>query len=41
MELLKLRAQVSQGTVLKSPGQVKQLKKIIAQISSVKDDEAK
>ncbi|MDD3175022.1 MAG: 50S ribosomal protein L29 [Candidatus Nanoarchaeia archaeon] len=41
MELLKLRAQVSQGTVLKSPGQVKQLKKLIAQISSVKEEGAK
>lgn len=39
MELLKLRTQISQGTVLKSPGQVKQLRKIIAQIKSIKDDE--
>ncbi len=38
MELLKLRTQISQGTVLKSPGQVKQLRKIIAQIKSIKDD---
>lgn len=37
LELLKLRAQVAQGTVLKSPGQVKQLKKIIARIKSVKE----
>lgn len=38
IELLKLRAQVAQGTVLKSPGQVKQLRKLIAQIKSVKDE---
>ena len=38
LELLKLRAQIAQGTTLKSPGQVKQLRKIIARILSVKDE---
>lgn len=39
LELLKLRAQVSQGTVLKSPGQVRQLKKTIARLLTIKPKE--
>jgi len=39
LELLKLRAQISQGTVLKSPGQVKLLKKTIARIHTADNQE--
>ncbi|MGE0793284.1 MAG: 50S ribosomal protein L29 [Candidatus Woesearchaeota archaeon] len=41
LELLKLRAQISQGTVLKSPGQVKQFKKTISKIKTAKSKEVK
>jgi ribosomal protein L29 len=40
MELLKLNAQVSQGTVLKSPGQVKVVKKTIARLNTITSNEA-
>lgn len=39
LELLKLNAQVSQGTVLKSPGQVKQIKKNIARLNTITSNE--
>jgi len=36
-ELMKLRAQISTGTPPKSPGQVKQIKKTIARIMTIKN----
>jgi ribosomal protein L29 len=36
LELMKLNSQVATGTTPKSPGQIKQLKKTIAQIMMVK-----
>jgi ribosomal protein L29 len=35
LELIKLRSQAASGTTLKSPGQVKQLKKTIAKIKHI------
>tara|TARA_Y100000310_G_C20138123_1_gene559000 strand:+ start:316 stop:528 length:213 start_codon:yes stop_codon:yes gene_type:complete len=34
-ELIKLRTQVSRGTTLKNPGQIKQIKKTIARILTI------
>lgn len=34
-ELIKLNSQISTGTTIKSPGQVKQLKKTIAKIKTI------
>ena len=39
IELIKLNAKVSTGTPPKSPGQIKQLKKTIAKIKSIKEEE--
>ena len=41
LELMKLNAQVATGTTPKSPGQIKQLKKTIAQIMMVRDQKQK
>jgi len=35
IELIKVNAQVATGTTLKNPGQVKQLKKILAKIKTL------
>ncbi|MBC8500452.1 MAG: 50S ribosomal protein L29 [DPANN group archaeon] len=35
IELIKLNSQVATGTTLKSPGQIKQLKKTIAKIKTL------
>ncbi|MFH1771063.1 MAG: 50S ribosomal protein L29 [archaeon] len=35
IELIKLNSQISTGTTIKSPGQVKQLKKTIAKIKTI------
>ena len=37
-ELIKLNAQVATGTVPKSPGQMKQIKKTIAKILTIKKE---
>lgn len=37
-ELIKLNAQVATGTVPKSPGQIKQIKKTIAKILTIKKE---
>ena len=37
-ELIKLNAQVATGTVPKSPGQIKQMKKTIAKILTIKQE---
>jgi ribosomal protein L29 len=37
LELVKLRAQVATGTSPKSPGQIAQLKKIIARINTIRN----
>ncbi len=37
LELMKLNAQVATGTTPKSPGQIRQLKKIIARIMMIKN----
>lgn len=36
-ELMKLRAQSASGTTLQSPGQVKQLRRMMAQILTIKN----
>lgn len=36
MELLKLKGQVATGTTPKSPGQIKQLKKLLARIATIR-----
>ncbi|MCF7798724.1 50S ribosomal protein L29 [Candidatus Woesearchaeota archaeon] len=38
-ELIKLNGQVITGTTLKSPGQIKQLKRTIAKLSALKNEE--
>ena len=35
LELIKLNSQISTGTTIKSPGQVKQIKKTIAKIKTI------
>ncbi|MFH1589762.1 MAG: 50S ribosomal protein L29 [archaeon] len=35
LELIKLNSQVATGTTIKSPGQIKQLKKTIARIKTI------
>lgn len=40
-ELIKLRAQVATGTNPKNPGQIKQLKKMLAKINTIKTQQAK
>ena len=39
MELIKLNAQVSTGTPPKNPGQIKQLKKMIAKIKTIEKNQ--
>ena len=41
LELMKLNAQVATGTTPKSPGQIRQLKKIIARIMMIKNQKQK
>ena len=41
LELMKLNAQVATGTTPKSPGQIRQFKKTIAQIMMVKTQKQK
>lgn len=36
MELIKLRAQVATGTAPKNPGQIRQLKQMLAKINTIK-----
>ena len=40
-ELIKLNAQVATGTQLKSPGQIRQLRRTIAQIKTIRKEERK
>ena len=40
-ELMKINAQIATGTTPKSPGNVKQIKKAIAKISTIKKQEVK
>lgn len=37
LELIKLQSQVATGTNIKSPGQIKQLKKMIAKIKTIQN----
>ena len=41
MELLKLKAQVATGTTLKKPGQIKQLKKMVARMKTAITEKSK
>lgn len=38
-ELIKLNGQVATGTALKSPGQIKQLKRTIAKLNALKNED--
>ncbi len=41
MELIKLKAQSATGTTIKSPGQIKELKKTLAKIKTIKKQKEK
>jgi large subunit ribosomal protein L29 len=38
LELIKLNAQVATGTQLKSPGKIRQLKRTVARINTIKEE---
>jgi len=39
IELIKLQSQVATGTTLKSPGQIRQLKRTLARLQSLKQEQ--